>query len=273
MLFPFRGEQLPRPMLMKYARSADRATRRECYEVLGTTLEAHSEQLDGIFDRLVHVRDRMARKMGYENFIELGYCRMERMCYDVQAVQTFRENIVRDIVPVVSRLRLENAKRLGIDTFRLYDNEAFTPRRRSDTLRQGGALCRCAEDVRRHGRRAGHVFPHDVPKRGLRRRCAPEQVGRRLLHGVCQVSSAVHPRKLQRHLRRRGRRDARGRSRAQRLPDRGQPLRARARLRRHGDRRNALDEHGVFRLAVSRRLFSRRRATRSATASSMRSMR
>lgn len=127
MLFPFRGEQLPRPMLMKYARSADRATRRECYEVLGTTLEAHSEQLDDIFDRLVHVRDRMAKKMGYENFIELGYCRMERMCYDVQAVQTFRENIVRDIVPVVSRLRLENAKRLGIDTFRLYDNEVFTP--------------------------------------------------------------------------------------------------------------------------------------------------
>ena len=127
MLFPFRGEQLPRPMLMKYARSADRATRRACYEVLGTTLEAHSEQLDDIFDRLVHVRDRMARKMGYENFIELGYCRMERMCYDVQAVQTFRENIVHDIVPVVSRLRLENAKRLGIDTFRLYDNEFFTP--------------------------------------------------------------------------------------------------------------------------------------------------
>ena len=138
MLFPFRGEQLPRPMLMKYARSADRATRRECYEALGTTLEAHSAQLDDIFDRLVHVRDRMAKKMGYQNFIELGYCRMERMCYDVQAVQTFRENIVRDIVPVVSRLRLENAKRLGIDTFRLYDNEfsppAATRRLRKDDL-------------------------------------------------------------------------------------------------------------------------------------------
>ena len=64
MLFPFRGEQLPRPMLMKYARSADRATRRACYEALGTTLAAHSEQLDGIFDRLVHVRDRMAKKDG-----------------------------------------------------------------------------------------------------------------------------------------------------------------------------------------------------------------
>lgn len=104
--------------------------------------------------------------MGYQNFIELGYCRMERMCYDVQAVQAFRENIVRDIVPVVSRLRLENAKRLGIDTFRLYDNEFFTP---AATRRPaaGRPVCGGAEDVRCHGRRAGRIFPHDVRKRSL----------------------------------------------------------------------------------------------------------
>lgn len=29
MEFPFRGENLPRPMLMKYAKSPDRATRKE----------------------------------------------------------------------------------------------------------------------------------------------------------------------------------------------------------------------------------------------------
>ena len=72
MEFEFRGEKLPRPMLMKYAKSPDRATRKEAYEVLGKTLKAHSEQLDGLFDQLVHIRDRMAKKMGYRNFVELG---------------------------------------------------------------------------------------------------------------------------------------------------------------------------------------------------------
>ena len=72
MEFEFRGEKLPRPMLMKYAKSPDRATRKEAYEVLGKTLKAHSQQLDGIFDQLVHIRDRMAKKMGYQNFVELG---------------------------------------------------------------------------------------------------------------------------------------------------------------------------------------------------------
>ena len=66
MEFCFRGETMPRAMLMKHARSGDRDTRRECYEVLGRGLESHRQELDDIFDRLVHVRDRMARKMGRE---------------------------------------------------------------------------------------------------------------------------------------------------------------------------------------------------------------
>ena len=125
--FSFRGETMPRSLLMKYARSDDRETRRECYAVLGKGLEAHREQLDDIFDRMVKVRDRMARKMGCRNFVELGYHRMGRLCYDEEKVRVFRENILRDIVPVVARLRRENAARMGIDDYRLYDDGVIIP--------------------------------------------------------------------------------------------------------------------------------------------------
>ena len=127
MEFAFRGETMPRAMLMKYAKDEDRETRRECYEVLGRGLEAHKAELDGIYDRMVHVRDRMAKKMGYKNFVELGYHRMGRLCYDEEKVRVFRENVRRDIAPVVSRLRTENAKRLGIDKYMLYDDGVIIP--------------------------------------------------------------------------------------------------------------------------------------------------
>jgi len=127
MEFEFRGERLPRAMLMKYAKDADRGTRRECYEVLGRGLEAHKAELDDIFDRMVKVRDRMAKKMGYVNFVELGYYRMGRLCYDQEKVKTFRENVLRDIVPVVARLRTENAKRLGIGDYHFYDDGVIIP--------------------------------------------------------------------------------------------------------------------------------------------------
>ena len=127
MEFCFRGETMPRAMLMKYAKDDDRETRKECYEVLGRGLAEHQDQLDGIYDRMVHVRDRMAKKMGYRNFVELGYHRMGRLCYDEEKVRIFRENVLRDIVPVVSRLRTENAGRLGISDYRLYDDGVIIP--------------------------------------------------------------------------------------------------------------------------------------------------
>ena len=127
MEFTFRGETMPRAMLMKYAKDEDRDTRRECYEVLGCGLEAHKAELDDIYDRMVHVRDRMAKKMGYKNFVELGYHRMGRLCYDEEKVRVFRENVRKDIAPVVSRLRRENAKRLGIEDYKLYDDGVIIP--------------------------------------------------------------------------------------------------------------------------------------------------
>ena len=136
MEFEFRGEKLPRPMLMKYAKSPDRATRKEAYEVLGKTLQAHAEELDTIFDQLVHIRDRMAKKMGYENFVELGYYRMGRLCYGPEEVKQFRDNVRRDIVPAVSRLRTEVAKNLGVDKLMVYDYDLIFPQ--GDPAPKGG---------------------------------------------------------------------------------------------------------------------------------------
>lgn len=127
MEFEFRGEKLPRPMLMKHAKSPDRATRKEAYEVLGRTLQEHSEELDGLFDQLVKIRHRMAVRMGYKNFVELGYYRMGRLCYGPEEVKQFRENIRRDVVPVVARLREEVGKALGVDKLMLYDYDLIFP--------------------------------------------------------------------------------------------------------------------------------------------------
>lgn len=127
MEFPFRGELLPRAQLMKYAKSDNRETRREAYEVLGATLQQNAAQLDDLFDRLVHIRDRMAKKMGYRNFVEMGDYRMGRLGYGRNELLQFRDNVERDLVPVVTRLRLENAKRLGLTQLRIYDHDIVIP--------------------------------------------------------------------------------------------------------------------------------------------------
>lgn len=125
--FDFRGETMPLTILRKYMKDDDRQTRKEAYEVLGKGLEENSEALDTLYDKLVKVRDKMAKKMGYKNYIELGYYRLGRISYDEDMVEKFRNNVLSDIVPVVSRLKTENAKRMGIDDFKLYDNDVYLP--------------------------------------------------------------------------------------------------------------------------------------------------
>lgn len=125
--FDFMGKSMPLSMLRRYMEDDDRDTRRAAYETLGLTLEKHSEQLDTIFDKLVKVRDRMAKKMGYKNFVPLGYYRLNRLSYDEAMVKDFRENVRKYVVPAVARLRTENAKRLGIDKLMLYDFNINAP--------------------------------------------------------------------------------------------------------------------------------------------------
>lgn len=124
---PFRDEKIPLSILRKYMKDDDRETRREAYEALGNKLEEISETLDGLYDKLVKIRDKMAKKMGYRNFIELGYNRLGRFSYDEKMVEQFRANVLSDIVPLVAELKIENAKRLGIDDFKLYDNDVYVP--------------------------------------------------------------------------------------------------------------------------------------------------
>ena len=127
MEFEFRGETMPRSILTKYFSESDRDLRREAYEALGNGFKKHESELDDIFDRLVHVRDKMAKKMGCKNFVELGYYRMGRLCYDEETVKGFRKNVLEDIVPAVSKLKTENALRMGINDFMMYDDGITVP--------------------------------------------------------------------------------------------------------------------------------------------------
>lgn len=117
----FKGQKMPLTILRRYMDDADRTTRKEAFDALGAVFEKNKVLLDGVYDRLVKVRDRMAKKMGYKDYIELGYYKMGRICYDRKMVEKFRRNVLKDIVPVVSRIRTARAKSMGIDDMKLYD--------------------------------------------------------------------------------------------------------------------------------------------------------
>lgn len=116
------GEKKPISYVRGFMENSDRNVRKSACEAIGEALEANSNQLDDIYDRLVKVRHRIAKKLGYDNFVQLGYYRMGRIDYDEEDVKRFRKNVLDDIVPVVKELKRKIAKELGIVDFKFYDD-------------------------------------------------------------------------------------------------------------------------------------------------------
>lgn len=138
--YDFRGEKLTLGALRKYMQDSCRETRREAYEALGKSLEANSEFIDDIYDQMVKVRDSMAKELGYNSYVELGYNLMQRTCYDKEKVRVFRENVKRDLVPVIKRLKDEIATKLSLGKMKLYDDNTYSKNDPSPILDAQGIL-------------------------------------------------------------------------------------------------------------------------------------
>lgn len=118
---PFEGEERTLPQLTPFELSIDRDMRKGASEARYNFMSEHEAEFDRIYDELVKVRDRIAKKLGYNNFVELGYDRMMRTDYNAEMVANFRKQVQEHIVPVTQQLRQRQAERLGLDELKFYD--------------------------------------------------------------------------------------------------------------------------------------------------------
>lgn len=123
--FEFDGQTLNLPQIAKYAEHPDRALREAAARTRAGFFEEHLDELDALYDRLVHVRDEMARELEYENFVRLGYRRLGRTDYGPEEVARYREEIVREIVPLAAEIARRQAADLGVDELRLWDEKRY----------------------------------------------------------------------------------------------------------------------------------------------------
>lgn len=118
----FKGETYNLSGISPFQLSTDRPTRVDATKVFFNFFSSHKEELDNIYDKLVKVRHQIALKLGYKNFISLGYARMCRSDYDADMVKSFRKTVQEVIVPAVLKLKERQRVRLGLDKLTFYDD-------------------------------------------------------------------------------------------------------------------------------------------------------
>lgn len=122
---PFDGEVYNLSLMGKFTTSNDRETRKRAWKAVSDYFVTVTDEIDEIYDAMVKNRTAQARMLGYENYVELGYYRMNRNCYDKEMVENFRKQVKEFFVPFAEKLHEERRVRLGIDKLKYYDNGVY----------------------------------------------------------------------------------------------------------------------------------------------------
>jgi len=117
----FRGQELPITKFTVLKTDKDRSVRKDAEEGFWGFYSAHEKELADIYDQLVHVRDTIAKKLGFENYLPLGYLRLGRSDYTPKDVAEYREAVLKNIVPLAQSIYRKQEKRLNIPDMKYYD--------------------------------------------------------------------------------------------------------------------------------------------------------
>ncbi|MCL2605199.1 MAG: M3 family oligoendopeptidase [Defluviitaleaceae bacterium] len=118
----FDGKTLTLAEIRPYYEDPDQAVRKAAMIAASDWYMERADKFDTLFDGLVKVRTKIAKILGHETFTRVGYYRMQRNCYDAAQVAKFREGVIKYIVPVAERLKEVQAKRIGVDGLKIYDD-------------------------------------------------------------------------------------------------------------------------------------------------------
>ncbi len=136
----------------------DDARRLAAWKAEAGFYKANQARLDELYDELVHLRDTMGKKLGYDGYTQLGYYRMTRNCYTKEDVEKFRAAVVRLPVPVASEIYKKQAQLLGKTSPMSFADNALEFR--SGNPRPAGT----PEDILAHGRTFYHELSPETAK-------------------------------------------------------------------------------------------------------------
>ncbi len=119
----FDGEVYNLSSLESKMTESNRQVRKQATKAYWNWFDQYKKELLDIFDSLVSVRTKMAKKLGYKNYIELGYYRMNRFDYDKEDVALYRKQIVKDVIPVANCLYNLQKKRLNLEKLYSWDEK------------------------------------------------------------------------------------------------------------------------------------------------------
>jgi oligoendopeptidase F len=121
MTVQFRGTQYTLQQLARFTEETDRGTRQEAWEAATSRRLADRDAIDAIFDRLLPLRQKIARNAEMIDYREYSWKALKRFDYAPADCVAFADAIAQTCVPVVDALDQQRAADLKLSPLRPWD--------------------------------------------------------------------------------------------------------------------------------------------------------
>src|SRR4051812_45564195 len=117
----FEGEQRTIPALQPFLLEQDRDLRERAFRAGANAYIAKRDELAGLFDRMVRVRDALGRAAGFDDYRDYAFASKYRFDYAPDDCRRFHAAVEEAVLPAIARMHEERKKRLGVDRLRPWD--------------------------------------------------------------------------------------------------------------------------------------------------------
>ena len=121
MTVTFRGEERTLQQMSKFYEETDRSVRREAWSLADQRALKDAPALDELYDKMVVLRDKVARNAGFDNYREYIFVKKDRFDYDSDDCVRFHRAVEESFVPLSREIDRRRKEKLGVDQLRPWD--------------------------------------------------------------------------------------------------------------------------------------------------------
>ncbi len=121
MMVQFKGEEKTLQQMAPYLEEPDRNLREEAWRLVAARRLKDRDAIDGLFDKMIEIRTKMAKNAGYENYRDYQHQAYARFDYTPKDCIAFQDSIATEFVPLLAKLRKRDKADLKVPTLRPWD--------------------------------------------------------------------------------------------------------------------------------------------------------
>lgn len=115
------GETITMQKAAQFLKVTDRSKRESVFNSINERRLQDVEKLDGLFDELIEIRQKIAKNAGYDNYRDYKFAAMGRFDYTANDCYDFHDAISKEIVPIVEGFDKERKTVMNLDSYKPWD--------------------------------------------------------------------------------------------------------------------------------------------------------